>query len=96
MEVIYERCAGLDVGKDEVVACIRVPDGAGGRRQEVHTYPTFSSGLESLAEWLQDHDVTQVVIEATGQYWKPIVRHEVPRDRAEVKGLRLRPVAAGR
>ena len=72
MEVIYERCAGLDVGKDEVVACIRVPDGAGGRRQEVHSYPTFSSGLESLAEWLQDHDVTQVVLEATGQYWKPI------------------------
>jgi transposase len=72
VEVIYERCAGLDVGKDEVVACIRVPDGAGGRRQEVCTYPTFSSGLESLAEWLQDHDVTQVVLEATGQYWKPI------------------------
>jgi transposase len=72
VEVIYERCAGLDVGKDEVVACVRVPDGAGGRRQEVCTYPTFSSGLESLAEWLQDHDVTQVVLEATGQYWKPI------------------------
>jgi transposase len=96
VEVIYERCAGLDVGKDEVVACIRVPDGAGGRRQEVHTYPTFSSGLASLAEWLQDHDVAQVVLEATGQYWKPIVRHEAPRVRAEVKGLRLRPVAAGR
>jgi transposase len=72
VEVIYERCAGLDVGKDEVVACIRVPDGAGERRQEVHSFPTFSSGLESLAEWLQDHDVTQVVLEATGQYWKPI------------------------
>jgi transposase len=72
VEVIHERCAGLDVGKDEVVACVRLPDGAGGRRQEVHTYPTFSSGLESLAEWLQVHDVTQVVLEATGQYWKPI------------------------
>ena len=72
MEVVYERCAGLDVGKDEVVACIRVPDGAGGRRQQVHTYKTFSSGLVSLAEWLQDHGVTQVVLEATGQYWKPI------------------------
>ena len=96
MEVIYERCAGLDVGKDEVVACIRVPDGADGRRQEVHTYPTFSSGLESLATWLQDHGVTQVVLEATGQYWKPIVRHEAPRVRAEVKGLRRWPVAAGR
>jgi transposase len=96
VEVIYERCAGLDVGKDEVVACIRVPGGAGGRHQEVHTFKTFSSGLESLAEWLQDHDVTQVVLEATGQYWKAVVRHEVPRVRAEVKGLRLRPVAAGR
>ena len=72
MEVINDRCAGLDVGKDEVVACIRVPDDAGGRHQELRTFPTFSSGLESLATWLQDHDVTQVVLEATGQYWKPI------------------------
>jgi transposase len=72
VEVVYERCAGLDVGKDEVVACVRVPDGAGGRRQEVRTYQTFSSGLASLTEWLQGHGVTQVVLEATGQYWKPI------------------------
>jgi transposase len=72
VEVVYERCAGLDVGKDEVVACVRVPDGSGGRRQEVRTYQTFSSGLASLAEWLQGHGVTQVVLEATGQYWKPI------------------------
>ena len=64
MEVIYERCAGLDVAKDEVVACIRVPDGAGGRRQEVHTYPTFTSGLEALADWLAAEGVTQVVMEA--------------------------------
>jgi transposase len=72
VEVVSERCAGLDVGKDEVVACVRVPDGAGGRRQEVRTYQTFSSGLASLTEWLQGHGVTQVVLEATGQYWKPI------------------------
>jgi hypothetical protein len=49
------------------VACVRVPDGAGGRRQEVRTYQAFSSGLASLAEWLQGHGVTQVVLEATGQ-----------------------------
>jgi transposase len=72
VEVIYERCAGLDVGKDEVMACVRVPDSAGGRRQELRSFVTFSSGLESLATWLQDHQVTQVVLEATGQYWKPI------------------------
>jgi len=71
-----ERAAGLDVGKDEVVACIRVPDPAGGgrrrRRQEVRTYPTFTSSLEALADWLAAEGITQVVMEATGQYWKPI------------------------
>jgi transposase len=78
VELIVERAAALDVGKDEVVACIRVPDPAGGgrgrgrRRQEVRTYPTFTSSLETLADWLQAEDVTQVVMEATGQYWKPI------------------------
>jgi transposase len=71
VEVIYERCAGLDIGKDEVVACIRVPAGAGGRHQEVHTFKTFSADLEALADWLTEQGVTQVVMEATGQYWKP-------------------------
>ena len=96
MEVLVPRCAGLDVGKDEVVACVRVPDGHGGRDQEVRTFSTFTGGLEALADWLAAEAVTQVVMEATGQYWKPIVRHEAPRIRAEVKGLRLWPVAAGR
>jgi len=56
---------------------IRVPDpagvggGRGRRRQEVRTYPTFTSSLEALADWLQAEGVTQVVMEATGQYWKP-------------------------
>ena len=78
MELIVERAAALDVGKDEVVACIRVPDpagagrGRGRRRQEVRTYPTFTSGLETLADWLQAEGVRKVVMEATGQYWKPI------------------------
>ena len=78
MELVVERAAALDVGKDEVVACIRVPDaagvgrGRGRRRREVRTYPTFTSSLETLADWLQAEGVTQVVMEATGQYWKPI------------------------
>jgi transposase len=78
VELIVERAAALDVGKVEVVACIRVPDaggagrGRGRRRQEVRTYPTFTSSLETLADWLQAEGVTQVVMEATGQYWKPI------------------------
>jgi hypothetical protein len=97
VELMVERAAALDVGKDEVVVCIRVPGaGSRGRRQEIRTYATFTASLEALAGWLQSEGVTQVVMEATGSYWKPIVRHEVPRIRAEVKGLRLRPVAAGR
>ncbi|HEX3213399.1 MAG TPA: IS110 family transposase, partial [Actinomycetota bacterium] len=72
MELLHPRCAGLDVAKDEVVACVRVPDGCGGRAQEVRTFPRFTSGLEALAGWLAGEGVTQVVMEATGQYWKPI------------------------
>jgi transposase len=64
----------LDVAKQEVVACVRTPDpDAGGqRRQAIRTFATFSAELEALADWLQAEGVTQVVMEATGQYWKPI------------------------
>ncbi len=72
MERLVERCAGLDVAKDEVVACVRVPDGVGGRSRQVRTYSTFTHGLEDLAAWLGAEGVTEVVMEATGQYWKPI------------------------
>jgi transposase len=72
VELLVARCAGLDVAKDEVVACVRVPDGYGGRAQEVRTFSTFTSGLEALAEWLAGEGVTRVVMEATGQCWKPI------------------------
>jgi hypothetical protein len=72
VELLITRCAGLDVAKDEVVACVRVSDGHGGRGQEVRTFQTFTSGLEALADWLAGEAVTQVVMEATGQYWKPV------------------------
>src|SRR5215218_4609855 len=72
VELLVARCAGLDVAKDELVAWVRVPDGHGGRGQEVRTFSTFTAGLEALAGWLAAEAVTQVVMEATGQYWKPI------------------------
>jgi transposase len=71
MEIVYERCAALDIGKDEIVACVRAPDGAGGRRQVVRTFRTFTGQLEELADWLAAERISQVVMEATGQYWKP-------------------------
>jgi transposase len=73
MDLLVERCAGLDVGKREVVACVRTPGAKPGqRRSEVRTYETFTTGLEALAGWLEAEGVTEVVMEATGQYWKPV------------------------
>lgn len=72
MDVIYERCAGLDIGKDEVAACVRTPGASGRRRQEIRTYPTFTTHLQALADWLTAEQVTGVVMEATGQYWKAV------------------------
>jgi transposase len=97
VDVIVERCAGLDVGKDEVVACVRTPRPSGkGRRVQLRVFPTFTSSLEELADWLAANGVVEVVMEATGPYWKPIVRHEALFDRAELKGLRRWAVAAAR
>jgi transposase len=97
-EEIIQRVAALDIGKAELVCCVRVPgEGKPGRRlQEVRTYATMTRSLLVLADRLRELGVTRVVMEATSDYWKPVVRHEAPRIRAEVKGLRLWPVAAGR
>ena len=56
---------------------MRVPgEQGGGRRQEIRTFSAFTFGLEALADWLSAEGITEVVMEATGQYWKPVVRHE--------------------
>ena len=70
MDLLVERCAGLDVSKQEVVACVRTPglQAGGRRRQEIRTFATFSADLAALADWLEAEGVTQVVMEATGQY----------------------------
>ncbi len=72
MEVIVSRCAALDVHKDTVMGCVRRPDGNGGRVQEVREFRTFTAGLRALRAWLAGHGVTQVAMEATGVYWKPV------------------------
>lgn len=71
MEVIYPRCAGLDVHKQTVVACVRIADGAG-PLQEIRTFATTTSGLLALADWLESFGVKHVAMEATGVYWKPV------------------------
>jgi hypothetical protein len=77
-EEIIERVAALDIGKAELVACVRVPSphAPGRRAQEIATYSTMTRSLLRLADRLRELGVTRVVMEATSDYWKPVVRHE--------------------
>ena len=72
MDIVYERCAGLDVHKRTVVAAARWPGDDGGRAERVRTFPTFTGGLCQLAAWLTELGVTHVVMEATGVFWRPV------------------------
>ena len=72
MDVMLERCAGIDVGKTEVVACVRTPDGKGGRRKQTCSFSTFVGDLELMADWFASEGVTEIVMESTGPYWKPV------------------------
>jgi transposase len=71
MEVLHPRCAGLDVHKDVVVACVRIAQ-AGKVSQDVRSFSTTTSGLLELQEWLTSGECTHVAMEATGVYWKPV------------------------
>jgi transposase len=70
MQVLYPRCAGLDIHKDSVVArirCVSVP-----KHDEVRSFATTTSALLELNEWMRSYAVTHVAMEATGVYWKPV------------------------
>jgi transposase len=72
MDVIVERVAALDVHKASVTACVRTPADGGGREPHLAEFATTVQGLLGLRDWLAAHRVTQVVMEATGVYWKPV------------------------
>lgn len=72
MDVIYKRCAGLDVHKKTVTAAIIVPDGEGGLRRERRTFGTMTADLLALSDWLLLHQVSHVAMESTGEYWRPV------------------------
>jgi transposase len=73
VDVLIERCAGIDIGKDEVVACVRTPVVKGrGRRKQTRTFSSFTAALEDMADWFTEQGVTDIVMEATGSYWKPV------------------------
>ena len=95
MEIVFARVAGLDIGKRELTACVRVPGKNGKFRDEVRTFSTMTGELLALADWLSAQGVQVVAMEATGAYWKPVyylleavfdTRLVNPRDVAQVKG----------
>ena len=71
MQTLHKRCAGLDVHKKEVVACLRLV-ARNKASHEVRRFPTTTRGLIELAEWLEAAKGTHVAMEATGVYWKPV------------------------
>jgi transposase len=73
-EELIERVAALDIGKAELVCCVRVPSarGSGKRLQEVRTYQTMTRSLLVMSDRLRQLGVTRVVMEATSDYWKPV------------------------
>jgi transposase len=72
MDIVVERCAGLDVHKDTVVACVRSPGEGRRREQVIVTFGTTTVQLLALRDWLIARDVTLVGMESTGVYWKPV------------------------
>ncbi len=72
MDTLINRCAGLDVHKDTVVACVRFGDQGASRQSQTHTFKTTTVELLALRDWLKAFDVDVVGMESTGVYWKPV------------------------
>jgi transposase len=72
MKIVYERCAGLDVHKKNVVVCVITPDEKGQRHKQHQTFLTLLPDLLKMCEWLKTLGVTTIAMESTGSFWKPI------------------------
>jgi transposase len=72
MEVVHERCAGIDISKADVKVTIRVPGTGKRRRTETRTFTTMTRDLLAMRDWLLAEGITLVGMEATGIYWKPV------------------------
>ena len=72
MELIYTRCAGIDVHKKIVVVCCITVDAQGKKHVEIRTFATTTKGLLELSDWLTSLQITHVAMESTGEFWKPV------------------------
>jgi transposase len=69
MDLVYPRCAGIDVHKGTAVVTIGWVDDRGQRQRKTRTFGTMTAEIEQLASWLVEHRVTHVAMESTGVYW---------------------------
>ena len=72
MDVLFERCCGLDIHKRKIMACVLTPGDRGKPRKEVRSFETTVSQLLALGDWMAEEGVTHVAMESTGVYWKPV------------------------
>jgi transposase len=72
MQVVYSRCAGLDVHQKSVSACVLVCEPNGKKHRQVRVFGSFTGDLMVLTDWLREQGVTHVAMEATGVYWRPV------------------------
>jgi len=72
MQIVYERCAGLDVHKKSVMACLITPAANGERCKERQTFSTMTADLVRLRQWLTERQCSQVAMQSTGVFWRPI------------------------
>lgn len=72
MEVMYPRCAGIDVHKETAMVCVLTPGEGPDPHKEIREFATTTGELRKLGDWLQQAGVTQAAMESTGVYWKPV------------------------
>jgi transposase len=72
MQVVYTHCAGLDVHKKTVTACVITPNQKGGWNREICTFSTHTNSLLNMLDWLLSFGCTHVAMESTGEYWRPV------------------------
>src|SRR5258707_10919927 len=72
MEIVFERCAGIDVHKRTVVVCRLTRDARGGRVAQTQTFGTTTGELLRLSDWLAEGSCTHVGLASTGEFWKPV------------------------
>ena len=72
MDVLFERCCGLDIHKRTIAACVLTPGERGKPRKEIRSFETTVAQLLALGDWMAEEGVTHVAMESTGVYWKPV------------------------